>query len=191
LFYVNAQGLKSEITDRSATIHHYPYFNLPSMECHIALPYAAINAGPKLASANLEDVVEKCGGSDVYREDLMECLVLLREIWELFEQAKDDAERWEKSNRQPTKREREKDDMERLSYMGRHTTRSKSQSSRHQPSPTPKRNNNDPTTSQSIIQLKACLTKHALFRHGKHQKLQNSPFRGIRSWLEGTQLDRF
>jgi hypothetical protein len=175
--------------DRGASIYRYPFSDLPSLECHIAPPYAAINAGHKLASANLQDVVEKCGGSDAYRADLMECLLLLQEIWQLFMNAKDDAGRWEKSNRQPTKRERDEDDMERLSHMERRTTRSKSHSSRHQ-SPTPKRSNNDPATIQSIPRLNTCLTEYALFRHAKRQKLQNSPFGGIRTWLEGTQLDR-
>ena len=78
--------------DRRGSHYNYPFSDLPSWECHIAPPYAAINAGHKLDSANLQGVVDKCGGSDAYRADLTECLLLLQEIWELFKKAMDDAE---------------------------------------------------------------------------------------------------
>ena len=33
--------------------HHHPYRDLPELECHIAPPYAVINAGPKCMNLNL------------------------------------------------------------------------------------------------------------------------------------------
>ena len=107
-------------------LHYYPYQNLPDLECHIAPPFAAINGGPKCAGADLDALtLDYCQSSDS-RPALKRRLELLCEIWEIFQNAKEDASDWERSNRGKRKREQDDEDIERLTQSSRRTTRSQS-----------------------------------------------------------------
>jgi len=42
--------------DNTKDMYNHPYRNLPELECHIAPPYAIINASPKCIGFNLDQV---------------------------------------------------------------------------------------------------------------------------------------
>ena len=107
--------------------HDHPYRNLPHLECHIAPPYAVINAGPKCVGLDLDRVAldyHKSETSDSQRE-LKRQLELLCDIWALFENAEEAANAWggkEREERQ--KRKRDEDDVDTSSLTTKRTTRS-------------------------------------------------------------------
>jgi hypothetical protein len=95
--------------------------------CHIAPPYAAINGGPKCAGTDIDALtLDYCGQSSDSRPALKHRLELLREIWEIFENAKEDASNWEQSKRSKKKREQDDEEIERLTQSSQRTTRSQS-----------------------------------------------------------------
>lgn len=111
------------------TWHHYPHpFNtLPTLECHISPPLAAINAGPKIVGLNLDDVSLMYHGHERNEVQIAttERLTLLSKIWGLFTGAKDDAKLWGNKNRgSKRKRVQDDDDTERLSQRSGRSTRS-------------------------------------------------------------------
>jgi hypothetical protein len=104
----------------------YPYQTLPDLEYHIAPPFAAINGGPKCADADLDALTfDYCQSSDS-RPALKRRLELLREIWQIFQNAKEEASNWDQGKRGKRKREQEDEDIERLTQSTRRTTRSQS-----------------------------------------------------------------
>ena len=112
--------------------HFYPYHTLPDLDCHIAPPFAAINGGPKCAGTNLDAItIEFCQSKDS-RPALKRRLELLCEIWEIFQNAKADANNWERGKRGKRKRDQDDEDIERLTQSSRRTTRSQSRLS-HNP----------------------------------------------------------
>jgi hypothetical protein len=123
-------------------IHLHPYQTLPPLECHIAPPFAIINAGPKCAGADLDAIARACCQTNGNQQALKDRLELLCETWNLFENARANAKDWEKEKRGKRKRERDDEDIERLSQSSQRTTRSQSRSSRGSAAqkPTPVRN---------------------------------------------------
>jgi hypothetical protein len=111
-------------------IHLHPYQTLPPLECHIAPPFAVINAGPKCAGADLDAITRACCQTNETQQALKDRLELLCDTWNLFEDAKANAKDWEKEKRGKRKRERDDEDIERLSQSSQRTTRSQSRSSR-------------------------------------------------------------
>jgi hypothetical protein len=104
--------------------HFHPYHTLQDLECHIAPPFAVINGGPKCAETDLDTItLDYCQSSDS-RSALKRRLELLCKIWEIFQNAKEDANNWERGKRGKRKREQEDEDIERLTQSSRRTTRS-------------------------------------------------------------------
>ena len=107
--------------------HSYPYQTVPSLECHIAPPFAVINAGPKCAGLDLVAVARAYCQTNETQQALQGRLELLCETWNLFENARGDAKDW--GNEKKRKREHEDEDIERLTQSSKRTTRSKTRSS--------------------------------------------------------------
>lgn len=110
--------------------HDHPYHDLPELVCHIAPPYAVINAGPKCIGLDLHQVARDYHQSETSdsQMELKDQLELLRDIWALFENVKEVAKAWEKIQREESwkkKRKRDKDDTDTYSMR---TTRSQSRS---------------------------------------------------------------
>lgn len=124
--------------------HNHPYRDLPELECHIAPPYAVINAGPKCIGLDLDQVAldyHQSETSDSQMELKLQ-LELLRDIWALFENAKEAAKAWEETERKErrkAKRKREENDTDTYSLTTRRTTRSQSRSANggHDDPPSP------------------------------------------------------
>jgi hypothetical protein len=110
--------------------HSYPYQGLPLLECHIAPPFAVINAGPKCKRHHINQIVrEYClQQTSEFRKELEERLALLCNTWALFEDAKKDAKVWEVEKRGKRKRDRDDEDIENLSRGSKRTTRSQARS---------------------------------------------------------------
>ena len=122
------------VVDNTQWINHtHPYRDLPELECHIAPPYAVINAGPKCIDLDLDQIAldyhqSEMSGSQM---ELKLQLELLRDIWALFENAKEAAKAWEETEREKrrkAKRKREENDTDTYSLTTRRTTRSQSRS---------------------------------------------------------------
>jgi hypothetical protein len=111
-------------------IHLHPYQTLPPLECHIAPPFAVINAGPKCAGADLDAITQACCQTNEHQQALKDRLELLCKTWSLFENAMANAKDWETERRGKRKRERDDEDIERHSQSTQRTTRSQSRSSR-------------------------------------------------------------
>ena len=109
-------------------IHSFPYQTLPPLDCHIAPPFAVINAGPKCARVDLAAMAQACCETDAAQKALEDRLDLLCDTWNLFEGAGEDARDWEKQWRGKRKREREDEDIARLAQFSERTTRSKDRS---------------------------------------------------------------
>src|SRR5882762_10688018 len=58
-------------------IHLHPYQTLPPLECHIAPPFAIINAGPKCAGADLDAIARACCQTNGNQQALKDRLELL------------------------------------------------------------------------------------------------------------------
>lgn len=165
--------------------HLYPYQTLPDLECHIAAPFSVINGGPKCAGNDLDGLtLTYCQSSDS-RPALKRRLELLCKVWEIFQNAKEDAENWEKATRGKRKREEEDEDIERLTQSSRRTTRSQSRKS--QGSPT---GDNVKHVSGSLKRKVASssgktLTERAVFQLRKRQKTSDSDFHTtVKRWAE-------
>jgi hypothetical protein len=179
------------VLNPSETWEHIPYpFNtLLHLKSHISPPLAVINAGPKLAGLNLDDV------SLAYHEQVSsesqittkKRLALLCSIWNLFMDARHLAKDWVTENRgQKRKRDQDDDEIESLSRRANRTTRSAGQSHRN-PEPTPQpiqrteisgtRKRDWETMSSSTT-----LTGDVLARLGKRPKTVES----INEWVEST-----
>jgi hypothetical protein len=108
-------------------LHHHPYHDLPELECHIAPPYVVINAGPKCIGIDLNQVAldyHQSETNDSQRE-LKYQLEFLRDIWSLFEDAKEVAKAWqakEREGRRKEKRKRDDDDVDTSSLTTKCTT---------------------------------------------------------------------
>jgi hypothetical protein len=87
------------VVDNTQWINHtHPYRNLPELGCHIAPPYAVINAGPKCVGLDLDQVA-----LDYYQSEMSNSqmeLKLLCDIWALFENVKEAAKAWEEAERE-------------------------------------------------------------------------------------------
>ena len=109
--------------------HDHPYHDLPHLECHIAPPYAVINAGPKCVGLDLDRVALDYHRSERNnsQRELKRQLELLCNIWALFENEKEAANAWggnEREERQKKKRKRDEDDVDTSSLTTKRTTRS-------------------------------------------------------------------
>jgi hypothetical protein len=115
------------IDDRTCNLHHHPYRDLPELECHIAPPYAIINAGPKCVGLDIDKLAldyhesEACESQRALKAELE----LLRDTWALFEDAGDAAKAWEEKEREEKrKRKCDDDSMDTASRTTRRTRRS-------------------------------------------------------------------
>jgi hypothetical protein len=76
--------------------HSSPYQTLPLLECHIAPPFTAINAGPKCAGADLDAIARECCQATETQQALKDRLELLCDMWNLFENTNDNAKDWKR-----------------------------------------------------------------------------------------------
>src|SRR5882762_3199381 len=190
--------------------HHHPYRDLPELECHIAPPYAVINAGPKCVGLNLDRVAldyHESEMSDSQRE-LKRQLELLGNIWALFENAKEAANAWGRKEREERrKRKRDEDDVDTSSLSTKRTTRSQTRTANggHDgpPSPSqpgsrasrqPGRSNTNRRSSRVASKRKrrsgsstsgATLTETAVWHLCKRQKMTD-PNTTVKSWVQST-----
>jgi hypothetical protein len=74
------------IDDRTCNLHHHPYRDFPELECHVAPPYAIINAGPKCEGLDLGKSALDYYGSEPCesQRELKDQLELIRDTWALF-----------------------------------------------------------------------------------------------------------
>jgi hypothetical protein len=159
--------------------HRYPFHTVPEVECHIAPPFLAINGGAKCSAVNLNAIVAQYESSNL-PPALEGRLDLLRQIWELIQNAKEEADSWRKnSTKGKRKREQDDDDIERLSRSTRLTTRSQSRIlHRHGDDVGYRRKRKAPPSSCGTT-----LTKRAVLHFSKRQK--HSDFRAmVRRWAE-------
>ena len=190
--------------------HHHPYRDLPELECHIAPPYAVINAGPKCMNLDLDRVALDYHGSETSdsQRELKHRLGLLCEIWVLFENAKEAANAWgEKEREARRKRKRDEDDGDTASVTTKRTTRSQTRTANdgHDYPPSPSRpgshasrqpggSNANRRSSRVASKRKrksgsstsgATLTETAVWHLCKRQKMTD-PNTTIKHWIEST-----
>ena len=142
--------------DNQRVVHHHPYHNLSDLECHIAPPYAIINAGPKCVGLDLDQITRICCQTETSQsqEELKHRLELLRDIWALIEAEKEAAKAWEereREERRKLKRKRDEDETDTSSMTTKRTTRSQSHSmnGRHGDQPGPSRPGSHASKGQS------------------------------------------
>lgn len=136
--------------------HRHPYRDIPYLECHIAPPYAIINAGPKCAGLDLDQIARAYCQSETseFQEELKHRLQLLYDIWALIESAKEAAKVWEakeREGRRKLKRKRDDDDIDTSSVTTKRTTRSQTRSANdgHKDQPDPSRPGSHTSTNKS------------------------------------------
>jgi hypothetical protein len=163
--------------------HFYPYHTVPDLECHIAPPFLAINGGPKCAGTDLDAItLDYCDSSDS-RPALKRRLELLCEIWKLFLDTKEDASNWQRNKRGKRPREREDDEIERLTQSSRRTTRSQTRILQDPTGDSVKRSRKRKASSSLCG---TTLTERAVHRLSKRQK--TSDFRmTVKHWVESIQ----
>ena len=189
-------------------LHHHPYRDLPELECHIAPPYAVINAAPKCVGLDLDQVAldyHKSETSDSQRE-LRRQLEVLCNIWALFQNAKEAANVWGKNEREE-RRKRKRDEDDTSSVTTKRTTRSQTRTANGgldgPPSPSrpgsrasrqPRGSNTDRRSSRLTSKRKrksgsstsgATLTETAVWHLCKRQKMTD-PNTTIKRWVEST-----
>jgi hypothetical protein len=101
-------------------MYQHPFIDFPDVSCHVPPPLLAIQGGPTLCGQDLDGLA----APHVASRDIKLRLEALKEIWTLMEGARVNAEKWGVSVAGKRKRDRDEDDMERLSFSTRRTTRS-------------------------------------------------------------------
>ncbi|KAG1791216.1 uncharacterized protein HD556DRAFT_658817 [Suillus plorans] len=181
--------LISRKTDDGSWNHHsYPYLNLPSLECHVAPPFAVINAGPKCTRAHIEQItLDHYPPQTSESVELTQRLTLLCDTWALFKAAKEAARAWELEKRGKRKRDQDDEDIERLSRGSKRAMRSQQHSTRgHTPkSDQPK---DQPLLGSCKRKLSpglsgVTLTSHAVLHLKKRQRTVDLKTR-VRDWVE-------
>ncbi len=109
-------------------------------------------------------------------------LILLRDIWDLIVDAKDDAKKWEESERGKRKRDKDGDDIERLSQRTGCTTHSSAKTQRNSESKPASQTRTQPKKNPGKRKRDRTLSGRVLARLGKHD---NSMDR-IKEWAEVT-----
>ncbi|KAG2337169.1 hypothetical protein BDR05DRAFT_1005250 [Suillus weaverae] len=162
---------------RGSVAHQYPYLDLPLLECHVAPPFAVINAGPKCERDQIDHIVlrrypQQTEGSTMESDakELQQRLTLLCDTWDLFmdPDVRAAAKAWEKSET-GGKRKREQSDAGQTD--GR-STRSKTRSG----------HGGDRKRKRSPNSSGATLTEHAVSHLEKRQKADNWKT-SIRHWV--------
>ncbi|KAG1736039.1 hypothetical protein EDB19DRAFT_1723362, partial [Suillus lakei] len=106
-------------TGGQPTTHQYPYSDFPLLECHVAPPFAIIDAGPKCKRDQIDQIVldrypQQTEGSTMESDakELKQRLTLLCDTWDLFMNpgVRAAAKTWEKSETGGGKRKREQSD---------------------------------------------------------------------------------
>ncbi|KAG1720246.1 hypothetical protein EDB19DRAFT_1778089 [Suillus lakei] len=165
-------------TGGQPTVHQYPYSDFPLLECHVAPPFAIINAGPKCKRNQIDQIVldrypQQTEGSTMESDakELKQRLTLLCDTWDLFMDpgVRATAKTWEKSETGGGKRSREQSDAGRTD--GR-STRSKTRSA----------HGGDRKRKRSPNSSGATLTEHAVSHLEKRQKADNWET-SIRHWV--------
>jgi len=201
------------VGDGTWNFYCHPYHDLPQLECHVAPPYAVLNAGPKCVDLNLDQVAldyYQSETSDSYVE-LKGQLELSRDTWALFENAQEAAKVWEeieREERRKKKRKRDDDDMDTSSLTSKRTTRSQPHSAHDsyasQPSPShtgsraskgrPRGSNTYKQSTGVTIKQKRklgsssseeTLTESAVWHLCKRQKTTD-PHTMVKYWVEST-----
>jgi len=163
--------------------HSYPYRTVPDLECHVAPPFSVINAGPKCMGTDLDAITLGYCESDDSRPTLKRRLELLCEIWELFQDTKEDASSWQRDKSGKRTREQEDADIERLTQSSQRTTRSQSRASQ---GPTGNRMKRSRKRKASPSLCGSTLTERAVLHLTKRQK--TSDFRTtVKHWVESMQ----
>jgi hypothetical protein len=162
--------------------HYYPYQTLPDLECHIAPPFAAINGGPKFTADDLDTItLAYCQSSN--STALKRRLELLLEIWEILQDAKEDANNWKRGIQGKRKREQDDEDIERLTQSSRRTTRSHSGKMLRLVDTSSRKRKAPPSSCGTQ------LTKHAVFHLNKRQKTSDLSTR-VKRWAEWVDTER-
>ncbi|KAG1727411.1 amidase signature domain-containing protein [Suillus lakei] len=165
-------------TGGQPTTHQYPYPDLSLLECHVAPPFAIINAGPKCKRDQIDQIVldrypQQTEGSTMESDakELKQRLTLLCDTWDLFMDpgVRAAAKTWEKSETGGGKRQREQSDAGQTD--GR-STRSKTRSA----------HGGDRKRKRSPNLSGATLTEYAVSHLEKRQKADNWET-GIRHWV--------
>lgn len=121
--------------------------------------------------------------SDDSRPTLKRRLELLCEIWELFQDTKEDASSWQRDKSGKRTREQEDADIERLTQSSQRTTRSQSRASQ---GPTGNRMKRSRKRKASPSLCGSTLTERAVLHLTKRQK--TSDFRTtVKHWVESMQ----
>jgi len=141
---------------------------------------------PLYSSSTDLDVLtlDYCQSSDS-RPALKRRLELLREIWQNFQNAKEDASIWEQSKRGKRKRELEEEDIERLTQSSRRTTRSQSRISQGDSDNVKHIHTSGSHKRRAAVSSLSgrTLTERAVFHLSKRQK--SSDFRTtVKHWVE-------
>ncbi|KAG0702984.1 hypothetical protein DFH29DRAFT_1079226 [Suillus ampliporus] len=141
-------------------VYLYPYLQLLPLECHVAPPFAVINAGPKCKEEHIDAIMRGYCAPDLEMTN-----------------AKDAAKAWEAEKVGKRKRDCDEDDMERHNQRSKRTTRSHSARG-GTPKSNPPRNTTGDQPPSRIRKCKwspglsgAPLTDHAVLHLRKLQKV--------------------
>jgi hypothetical protein len=157
--------------------------SLPNLECHIAPPFLVINGGPKCVGVDLDVITLGYCESGDSRPALKRRLELLCEIWKIFQDAKEDANCWQRDKMGKRMREQEDEDIERLTQSSQRTTRSQTRTSHGPTGDNAKRSRKRKASTGSCGMT---LTERAVLHVSKRQK--TSDFRTmVKHWVESLQ----
>ncbi|KAG1770806.1 hypothetical protein EV702DRAFT_1248958 [Suillus placidus] len=165
-------------TGGQLTTHRYPYPDLSLLECHVAPPFAVINAGPKCKRDQIDQIIldrypQQTEGSTMESDakELEQRLALLCDTWDLFMDldVRAAAETWGKSETGEGKRKREQNDTGQTDGC---STRSKTRSA----------HGGDRKCKWSPNSSGTTLTEHAVSHLEKRQKADNWET-SIRHWV--------
>lgn len=119
--YIYQENGKEKNTSRD-----FPFSAHPDMGCHLCPAFVAINGGMKLAGADVDEITNLyCQDESIRsKDDIKPRLEGLKEIWEIILSARKKSEEWGKSFSGKTRREKDNEDLDRLSQLSRRTTRS-------------------------------------------------------------------
>jgi hypothetical protein len=164
----------------------HPFNSFPPLDCHVSPPLLVLNGGPKLDRFrdNLDAIAL------TYHEDMRgeaqdattERLTLLLKTWDLIMGAKDDARKWQESQTGKRKRDKDDDDIERLSQKTGRTTRSSAKTQRESESEPPSQPKTPPKKNSGTRKRDETLTGKVLARLGEPDDNRDR----IKVWAEAS-----
>ncbi|KAG2129423.1 uncharacterized protein EDB93DRAFT_1256293 [Suillus bovinus] len=182
---------------QSPITHTYPFPDFPTLACHIAPPFAVINAGPKCNRDKIGEIVQGRFPQPTDESKKFERrLTLLCDTWDLFQGAMSAAQAWGiQCNREQRARERKRKEAD-SDQIPMRITRSKS---RLNLTGTPSFNALNPQAprrptsyppghlKRNLSSTSDRLTCQALARHGKRPKIGTCGYDG--SWSRSAIAD--